>query len=422
MTALIHASARAIIQTMRAKQPRIALLHRYGLAGWICCGGHSIPRMIEVLCERGYEVHVFGPRSADVLPEGVGRNVVLHELGYTWDRANPTHKWSRTILWFLVLPWLCLRCRLMGMAAVLHIDDTLPLTGWILRIFYGRRFALTIMDFFCRIYTEKHPVLRPLGRFVEWLDVQSWKFTPVLFTKVFFTQKYLAEHGVARDRMFIARNPCNHTIFCPLPDEEKQAARERLGFSEQDFVLTHHGIMHPNKGNDWILHRIAELQDDIPGIKYLLMGDGPEMDNITQLARDLNITDRILLPGWVPSEQALNESLNAADVGIAMRIGQETDHFHMTDTVSHEMACGKPLLAVRLTGIAEIVQDGENGFLFGADDPDEFKSKLLQLYRDRDLRQRLGAAALKTSRAVSDLEVCAHQVADPIIALVEKET
>ena len=404
---------------MNTRKRKIALLHRYGLAGWICCGGHSIPRMIELLCERGFEVHMFGPRSADMLDEGVAQNVVMHELGYTWDRANPTHKWSRTILWFLVLPWLCLRCRLSGMAAVLHIDDTLPLSGWILRIFYGRNFALTVMDFFCRIYTEKHPLLQPLGRFVEWLDVKSWTFTPVLFTKVFFTQKYLAGRGVPTGGMFIARNPCNHEIFRPLAAEEKLAARERLGFSDDDFVLTHHGIMHPNKGNDWVLQRITELKEQIPGIKYLLMGDGPEMGNVKDLAKELGLEDRVLLPGWIPSEQALNDSLNAADVGIAMRIGQETDHFHMTDTVSHEMACGKPLLAVNLAGIAEIVVDGENGFLFDPDNAEEFRTKLLQLYRNPNLRQRLGTAALATSREVSDLEVCAHQVADPIIALVE---
>jgi len=406
---------------MSTEQPKVALLHRYGLAGWVCCGGHSIPRMIELLREQGYAVHVFGPRSADALPEGVGQNVVLHELAYTWDRANPTHKWSRTILWFLVLPWLCLRCRLMGMAAVLHIDDTLPLTGWILRIFYGRRFALTIMDFFCRIYTEKHPVLRPLGWFVEWLDLKSWKFTPVLFTKVFFTQKYLSEHGINNDRMFIARNPCDHAIFYPLSDTEKQAAREKLRFTEEDFVMTHHGIMHPNKGNDWVVRRVAELKDEIPTLRFLLMGDGGEMVNLKALVDELGLQEHVLLPGWMPDETSLNEAIASTDVGLVMRIGQETDHFHMTDTLNHEMGCAKPVLAANLKGIAEVIKDGENGFLFGPNNPEEFRTKLLQLYRDPELRKRFGAAALDTSREVSDLEVCAHQVADPIIALVEKE-
>jgi len=133
----------------------------------------------------------------------------------------------------------------------------------------------------------------------------------------------------------------------------------------------------------------------------------------------LQLEERVLLPGWIPSEHALNEALNAADVGIAMRIGQETDHFHMTDTVSHELACGKPLLAVNLRGIAEIVTDGENGMLFSPNDPEMFNAKLLQLYHDKALRQRLGSNAAQTSREVSDLEICAHQVADPIIELVE---
>lgn len=406
-----------MMRVMSAQQKRVAILHRYGLGGWICCGGHSIPRVIELFREQGLQVHFFGPKSTDTCPEGVESSVVMHRLPFTWDRRNPTHKWSRTILWYLVLPYLCVNCRIRNMDAVLHIDDTLPLTGWILKIFYGRNTALTVMDFFLRIYTEKHRWLRPAGRFIEWLDVQSWKRTPVLLTKVYFTQTYLAARGIPIENQFIARNPCNHSIFFPLQPERKQAVREKLGFSDDDFVLTHHGIMHPNKGNDWVIERIAELKADIPTIRFMLMGDGPEMSNLRRLTVELGIEEHVLLPGWMPDEKSLNEAIASADIGLVMRIGQETDHFHMTDTLNHEMACAKPIMAANLKGIAEVIRDGENGMLFAPDNPAEFREKLLTLYRDPALRDRLGAAALATSHEVSDLETCARQVADPVLRL-----
>jgi len=416
---LIRILTRAIMHLMNTRKPKVAILHRYGLAGDICCGGHNRPRTIEILHERGYEVHFVGPKSMDELSEYAAKYVIMHELPFAWDRANPTHKWSRTVLWLLWLPWVALWCRIKRMDAVTHTNDTMPLTGWILRIFYGKNVVTTVMDFFCRIYTEKHPWLRPLGNFIEWLDIESWKRIPVILTKVYFIHDYLVEHGVPREALSVERNPCDRDIFFPIEGEARKAAREKLGFTDEDFVMTHHGIMHPNKGNDWVVRRVAELKDEIPTLRFLLMGDGGEMANLKALVDELGLQEHVLLPGWMPDEQSLNEAIASTDVGLVMRIGQETDHFHMTDTLNHEMGCAKPILAANLKGIAEVIHDGENGFLFGPNAPHEFKSKLLQLYCDPELRKRFGAAALQTSREVSDLEVCAHQVADPIIALVE---
>ena len=73
---------------MSINRKKVAILHRYGLAGDICCGGHNRPRTIEILHEKGVEVHFFGAKSTDALSEYAGRYVIMHELPFTWDRAN----------------------------------------------------------------------------------------------------------------------------------------------------------------------------------------------------------------------------------------------------------------------------------------------------------------------------------------------
>jgi glycosyltransferase involved in cell wall biosynthesis len=163
------------------------------------------------------------------------------------------------------------------------------------------------------------------------------------------------------------------------------------------------------------------LKDDIPNFKFLLIGNGPQQDDLKQLARELGIEERIIFPGWLPDQASLNEALNAADVGLVMRIGQETDHFHMTATLAHEIACAKPVLAANLRGIAEIIKDGENGYLFSLTDPEEFRSKLLNIYRDPELRKAFGQKALQTSLKVSDIETCARQMTAPILQLLRTE-
>ncbi|MEL6616289.1 MAG: glycosyltransferase, partial [Bacteroidota bacterium] len=56
-------------------------------------------------------------------------------------------------------------------------------------------------------------------------------------------------------------------------------------------------------------------------------------------------------------------------------------------------AAGRPLVATDIPGCREIVRDGETGFLVRTGDPEALSTALLDLLRDRDLRQRLGAAA-----------------------------
>jgi len=347
---------------------KIAFIHRYGLEGWICCGGHAVPGIVENLSKNA-DIHFFGPKTTEPPNTGLRSNLQTHELPYRFNRANPSDKITKTLLWYCWLPIIGLRCRLSGIHLIWN-DETVPLTAPILQLFFGKNVSITVMDFFARIYTERHPHMRWLCKLVESIDFAAWRKLPLIFTKVLYTQEFLAARGVPKSVMHLYRNPVDHEKFHPVDDETRMITRGKLGFSDNDIVLSHHGILHPNKGNDWILQRLAEVKDDLPFLKFLLIGNGPEMDSLKKLADGLDMSDRVVFTGWLPSENDLNNALASTDIGLVMRIGQKTDHFHMTDTLAHEMACGKPILAVNLKGIAEVIEDGKNGFLFSPKDPD----------------------------------------------------
>lgn len=391
---------------------KIAFIHRYGLEGWICCGGHAVPGIIEALSGEA-EIHFYGPKTTEEMNPDLRSKVCLHELPYTWDRANPVDKITKTIPWYFWLPIIGLRCRLNGTRLIWN-DETVPFTAPILRFFFGRNVAITVMDFFARIYTEGHPWLHWLRDMVERIDFGSWRKLPLIFTKVLYTQEFLAQHGVPMEVMHLYRNPIDHGKFHPVDDAMRSATRSHFGFTDSDIVMSHHGILHPNKGNDWILQRLAELKDDLPNLKFLLIGNGPEMEPLKQLASQLKVADRTVFTGWLPSEADLNNALASADIGLVMRIGQDTDHFHMTDTLAHEMACGKPILAVNLRGIAEVIHDGENGYLFNTDDTLELREKLQLLAKDAGLRTSVASAALHWSRKYGNIESSTKSVSEPL--------
>jgi glycosyltransferase involved in cell wall biosynthesis len=392
---------------------KVAFIHRYGLEGWICCGGHAVPSIIDRL-SKDTEIHFYGPHTTETPAPDLRENLTVHELPYQWDRANPRDKFTKTMLWYLWLPGIALRCRFNGTTLIWN-DETVPFTAPVLRLFFGKRIAITVMDFFARIYTQGHPRLHWLRDLTEKIDFAAWKKIPLIFTKVLYTQDVLAGHGIPKEVMHLYRNPVDHSRFHPVDETTRKATRRKLGFSDDDLILSHHGILHPNKGNDWILQQLEALKDELPDLKYLLIGNGPEMEHLKQLADQLKLSERVVFAGWLPSEQDLNDALASADIGLVMRIGQETDHFHMTDTLAHEMACGKPILAVNLKGIAEVIHDSENGFLFDVDGGDAFRTKLRALAEARPLREAYGTKALQTSHRISSTD----QVINDMAALLK---
>ncbi len=401
------------------QKKKFAFIHRYGLEGWICCGGHAVPAMVDQL-ESSAEVHFFGPESTEPENTELRNRIKMHLLPWTFDRANPKHKWSKTIRFYIALPGIGKHCRKTGIDFI-YWEETLPLAVWILQRFYGPSIGIMVMDFFVRIYTEKKPWLHWLRNLVERIDCNNWKKLPVVYTHVEFAKKFLIERGLNPNQIHVVPNPCNHAKFHPVDEETRITTREKLGFTETDLVLSHHGILHPNKGNDWILQRISELKEKLPNLKYLLIGNGQEMNDLQKLAGRLDITDHIVFTGWLPSEKALNQALASSDIGLVMRIGQETDHFHMTDTLNHEMACGKPILAVNLKGIAEFIDDKANGYLFDPDQPETFREKLKQLATDHEKRTRFGVAVLEQSRRICDYERCANNTLKPILHYLKEQ-
>lgn len=392
--------------------PKIAFWFRYGPAEHAQLF-HGIPNIVETLAQEA-EVHYFGFKSERPVPDRIARNATVHHLPFTVDRTRAVDKWVKTLLWILLLPFVALRCRFMGIRAV-YIDETVPLTAPIARLFFGPRVAFTIADFFLDIYSEQNPAIRALGGIIKKIDYAAWRHLPVIFTRAKYTRTFLSQRGIPAERIHPVYDPCDLTLYRPA---DRAAARRALDLPADAIILVHHGILHPNKGNDRIVETLHQHKDRLPDIHYLLIGDGPEMPRLRALVKSLNLTDRVHFTGWLETLEEVNTALNAGDIGLVMRVGQEADDFHMTGALVHSMACGLPILAARLAGVAEVVEDGKNGYLFDPRTMTNFAERLEELARDAALRERLGAQALADARRHFDMASVTQQTVTPLLELL----
>ncbi|HVC19190.1 MAG TPA: N-acetyl-alpha-D-glucosaminyl L-malate synthase BshA [Vicinamibacterales bacterium] len=133
--------------------------------------------------------------------------------------------------------------------------------------------------------------------------------------------------------------------------------------------------------------------------RLLLVGEGPEVGKASRLVQQLGLHDSVLMLGEQDQVLAL---LSIADVFL-LPSAQESFGLAALEA----MACEMPVVASRVGGLPEVVQDGVTGFLREPDDLGGMADALLTLLSDEPLRLRMGQAARRTveQRFCADLIV-----------------
>jgi glycosyltransferase involved in cell wall biosynthesis len=115
-----------------------------------------------------------------------------------------------------------------------------------------------------------------------------------------------------------------------------------------------------------------------------MVGDGPEREQVEQLASELGIVRDCLFPGY---QEEIGPFFGAFDVFVLPSANEGTPV-----TAIEALASGCPVVATRVGGVPDVVRDGEDGFLVEPGDVDRLASRLAMLASDADLRARLGGA------------------------------
>jgi len=374
-----------------AVKRKLAIIFRYGASEHVDFLP-SLPLVVQQLSEQGWEVHHYGFRGKGKVPESLKTHAQIHRGPFRVHRGRSLDKWWKAFLWLLYLPALGRTLQKQGIECV-FVDETLPGSAGLLRRGYKRSLAFTVHDFFTEIYLAEGSLFAWLGRWLQAKDVKAWNSLDQIFTRVQVAKESLGKLGIEPDRIHVVPDAVDGTQFSPgLSSEERKQVRERWGIWTEDLVMVHHGIMHPNKGNVLLVEALFRLRHQLPNLKLLLIGDGPEKREVLNTAGRRGISDRVVCTGWVKTLDDIATLLRASDIGVVMRRGMPGDEYHVTSTLVHNLATGLPTIAVRLPGIEEVVQDGVQGGLFDPECGVEFDQWILRLARDPSVRHQFGSA------------------------------
>ena len=175
-------------------------------------------------------------------------------------------------------------------------------------------------------------------------------------------------------------------VNCDVFEPADGDCRRQEFASDDERVLVHLSNFRPVKRIPDVVEIFDRVRREIPA-KLLMIGDGPDRTVAEWMVREKDLTRDVIFFGKQNQVQTL---LNCADV---LLLPSEIESFGLA--ALEAMACGVPVVASRVGGLPEVIDDGVEGYLVPSQDVDTMAERALAILTDADRREQMGRAARK---------------------------
>lgn len=173
-----------------------------------------------------------------------------------------------------------------------------------------------------------------------------------------------------------------------LPEGPTDAVkRSELSVKDTDFLIMHVANLKPVKGHRYLLEALKDIIKKCPNVLLLLIGEDTTKGEIAQLAKKMNVENHVRFLGKRTDVRRL---LPLADICVLPSLSEG-----MSNAILEYMAAGKAVVATRVGGTPEIVDDNVTGILVEKENSAQIRDAILRLIQNPVLRQSMGEAGRK---------------------------
>jgi glycosyltransferase involved in cell wall biosynthesis len=189
----------------------------------------------------------------------------------------------------------------------------------------------------------------------------------------------------ASDRLHYWRDGVDRGLTDNIVDRD--TARREIDYEPDDIVIASIGRLSIEKSLGKLVTALAGALPEVPQLKLLFVGEGPDQPTVEALAKRLGVADRVRFAGPTPRDK-----IHVVFQGIDMLVST-SPRTNMTNSTIEAMAFAIPVVAVDAGDTRDVVRDGESGILVPRDDEAALCNAVTMLAKDEALRTRIGEGA-----------------------------
>jgi glycosyltransferase involved in cell wall biosynthesis len=199
----------------------------------------------------------------------------------------------------------------------------------------------------------------------------------------------------------IANSPENYEFVCQLRQDkgnchyinngvrypsDEELAKLRKKYKKQNGIvnIVSAARLIPERRYDIVLRAFAKVHSQKGNIFLTIVGDGPDFEQLKSLAAKLNLSDSIRFTGRMPHGEVF-KYMASADIYVSAT----TVETHGS-SVAEAAACGLPIITTRVGFPAQLVIDGQTGFVVEPNNEEELAEAMIKLSEDAELRRKAG--------------------------------
>lgn len=195
-------------------------------------------------------------------------------------------------------------------------------------------------------------------------------------------RQMLIERKFNPDRIFTVYNGMDFSESVGAYSRAEFSKKYNLNLSDDDILVGILARLDPVKGVGTFLQAAREVIKHNPSVKFLIGGDGDERKSLEKKASELGITNNVFFMGWVKDNY---EFMGNIDINVLTSLSESFPYVILEGT-----KCRRATVSSDVGGISDLIDDGENGFLFKPRDYRKLAEHILNLSYDKALRASMG--------------------------------
>lgn len=197
----------------------------------------------------------------------------------------------------------------------------------------------------------------------------------------------LREHIVKKEKAIKIYSGIPLERFRPVHQEKKDRVRRKWKLGTEDAVIGVVSKLWEGKGHGVLIQALKALDREIRNVKLVIVGEGYLHDDLVAMVDALGLRDHVLFTGF---QMDVSEIIATFDVAVLPSFFEG-----MGRVILEAMAMAKPVVASRVGGIPDLVQDGRNGFLVQPGNEGELAGAIKRVLLDKALAEKMGRAGRK---------------------------